>query len=134
MLQCEVIGNLGSDAEIKEFNGNKYVSMNIAHSEYSKDTNGNKAEQTIWVSALWYGDGGALLQYLKKGAKVFIRGRQRVKLYADKNGNAQFAINVNVNEVQLCGIKTESGQPTANAIPMSEEQRATVGGKDDLPF
>ena len=133
MIQVEVIGNLGSDAEIKEFNGNKYVSMNIAHSEYGKDAKGNKTEQTIWVSALWYGEGGALFPYLKKGAKVFIRGRQRVKLYADKDGNAQFAINVNVGEVQLCGSKGESGSHT-NAIPMPPEQQANAGKKDDLPF
>ena len=33
MLQLEIIGNLGNDAEIKEFSGKKYVSMNVAHSE-----------------------------------------------------------------------------------------------------
>ena len=38
MLQLEVIGNLGSDAEIKEFNGKKYVSMNVAHSEKKERT------------------------------------------------------------------------------------------------
>ena len=32
MLQLEVIGNIGNDAEIKEFNGKKYVSFNVAHS------------------------------------------------------------------------------------------------------
>lgn len=37
MLQLEVIGNLGNDAEIKEFGGKKYVSMNVAHSEKRKD-------------------------------------------------------------------------------------------------
>lgn len=136
MLQVEVIGNLGSDAEIKEFGGKKYVSMNIAHSDYAKDAQGNKSEQTIWVSALWYGDGGSLLQYLKKGAKVFARGRQRVKLYEDKNGNAQFAINMNVSEIQLCGSKAESGHGSAaQAIPMPEEQKAAIANNnDDLPF
>lgn len=137
MLQLEVIGNLGSDAEVKEFNGKKYVSMNIAHSDFVKDAQGNKSEQTIWVSALWYGDGGALFQYLKKGVKVFVRGRQRVKLYADKNGNAQFAINVNVSEIQLCGSKADSGHgnSTAQAIPMPDEQKAAIAGNnDDLPF
>ena len=45
MLQLEVIGNLGNDAEIKEFGGNKYVSMNVAHSEKRKDG----GETTVWV-------------------------------------------------------------------------------------
>ena len=28
MFQCEVIGNIGNDAEIKDFSGKKYVSFN----------------------------------------------------------------------------------------------------------
>lgn len=72
MLQCEVIGNLGSDAEIKEFSGKKYVSFSVAHSEVSKDQQGNRVGQTTWVSVLWYGDGGGLFQYLKKGNKELL--------------------------------------------------------------
>lgn len=138
MLQCEVIGNLGNDAEIKEFGGKKYVSFSVAHSEVSKDQQGSRVEQTTWVSVLWYGDGGGMLQYLKKGCKVFVRGRERVKLYADKNGNAQFAINVNASEVQLCGIKGETGNTQGNSIPMQQPQptapSASSNGNDDLPF
>src|SRR3712207_8615673 len=89
MLQCEVIGNIGSDAEIKEFGGKKYVSFNVAHSERRKDANGTTIESTTWVSVLWYGDGGGLTQYLKKGCKVFVRGRLSVKTYQDKNGYTQ---------------------------------------------
>lgn len=132
MLQCEVIGNLGNDAEIKDFGGKKYVSFNVAHSEYGKDQQGNRTEQTVWISVLWYGDGGGLLQYLKKGTKVFVRGRQRVKLYADKNGNAQCAINVNASEVQLCGIKGEN-----NNFHQSQPSAPSAMGNsnnDDLPF
>ena len=33
MLQGEVIGNLGADAEIKEFSGRQYVSFSVAHTE-----------------------------------------------------------------------------------------------------
>jgi single-strand DNA-binding protein len=136
MLVSEIIGNIGADAEIKEFSGKKYVSFSVAHSDFSKDQNGNKIEQTTWVSILWYGDGGGLFQYLKKGAKVFIRGRQRVKLYADKNGMAQFAINVNASEVILCGVRGESDTAKNGGIPMQPQppQVPTNDVPDDLPF
>ena len=49
MLQIEVIGNIGNDAEIKEFSGKKYVSFNVAHSEKHKDANGVNVETTTWV-------------------------------------------------------------------------------------
>lgn len=122
MLQLEVIGNLGSDAEIKEFNGKKYVSMNVAHSEKRKDG----SENTVWVSVLWYGDGGGLFQYLKRGCKVFLRGRLVPKAYADKQNQPQCSLNMYANEVNLCGGKQETTQPGGNV-------NAPAGG-DDLPF
>lgn len=67
MLQIEVIGNLGSDAEIKEINGKKYVSFSVADSYCGADSQGNRVERTNWVSVLWYGDGGRMFSYLKKG-------------------------------------------------------------------
>lgn len=131
MLQCEVIGNIGNDAEIKEFSGKKYVSFNVAHSERRKDANGTTVESTTWVSVLWYGDGGGLTQYLKRGCKVFVRGRLSVKSYQDRNGNTQVAVNVNANEVNLCGLKGEqsaaSNAPAQRAVAPTQEQ-------EDLPF
>lgn len=130
MLQCEVIGNIGSDAEFKEFSGKKYVSFNVAHSEKRKDANGTMVESTTWVSVLWYGDGGGLTQYLKKGCKVFVRGRLSVKPYQDRNGNTQVSVKVNANEVNLCGLKCE--QSTTSSSPA--QQAASVQPEDDLPF
>ena len=126
MLKAELIGNLGNDAEIKEFGGKKYVALSVATTEYAKDEQGNRADVTTWVNVLWYGEGGGLFAYLKKGAKVFVRGNLRAKLYADKQGVQQVSINVNASEVQLCGSKTEaSPQQTAPATPAKG---------DGLPF
>lgn len=129
MLQLEIIGNLGNDAEIKEFSGKKYVSMNVAHSEKKKDG----SENTVWVSVLWYGDGGGLFQYLKRGCKVFLRGRLVPKAYTDKQNQPQCALNMYANEVNLCGGKQEStrqdgGTTTNNAAS------SPINGDDDLPF
>lgn len=131
MLQCEVIGNIGNDAEIKEFSGKKYVSFNVAHSERRKDANGTTVESTTWVSVLWYGDGGGLTQYLKRGCKVFVRGRLSVKSYQDRNGNTQVAVNVNASEVNLCGLK---GEQAAGASPSAQQPSAPTQQNDDLPF
>lgn len=144
MFQCEVIGNIGNDAEIKEFGGRKYVSFNVAHSERKKDAQGVVTESTVWVSVLWYGDGGGLTQYLKKGCKVFVRGRLSVKTYQDRGGTTQVAINVNANEVVLCGTKGEqpannavSGQVVTSSPAPARSQAATFSQddpEDDLPF
>lgn len=140
MLKAELIGNLGNDAEIKEFGGKKYVALSIATMDYAKDEQGNRADVTTWVSVLWYGDGGGLFAYLKKGAKVFVRGNLRTKIYADKQGVQQVAINVNASEVQLCGSKQEASSQQAihqyTAPQTSSASKSSVQPKvgDDLPF
>lgn len=105
MLQCEVIGCLGADAEIKELSGKKYVSFNVASTENVKDSTGNKVEQTVWVSVLWYGDGGGVFPFLKKGTKLFVRGRLSSKIYSDSKEIARVSLSVYANEVFLCGGK-----------------------------
>ena len=58
MLQFQVIGNLGSDAEVKELNGNKAVCFNVAHTERWSQEDGTKRESTTWISCILNGDGG----------------------------------------------------------------------------
>lgn len=100
MLKLEVIGNLGADAEVKTINEREYVTFSVAHTERGK---GEDNDKTIWVSALWGGNGGKLLQYLKKGTKVFLRGDLNVNLFQSKSGAYDYSINVMVREIQLCG-------------------------------
>ena len=128
MLQIEVIVNIGNDAEIKDFSGKKYVAFNVAHSERRKDANGTTVESTTWVSVLWYGDGGGLTPHLKRGAKVFVRGRMALKQYQDKNGHWQTAVNCNASEIQLCDIKG-NGNGNAAAAPAAQPENA-----DGMPF
>ena len=127
MLKAEIIGTIGADAEIKDFSGKKYVSLSVACNDYAKDQQGNRTEMTTWVSVLWYGDGGGLLPYLKKGAKVFIRGNLKANAYTDKQGAAQASISIYAIEVQLCSFKSDSTTTTS-----APAQQST--SNDGLPF
>ena len=129
MLKAEIIGTIGADAEIKDFSGKKYVYLSVACSEYTKDQQGNRTDTTTWVSVLWYGEGGGLLPYLKKGAKVFIRGNLKAKAYTDKQGAAQASININASEVQLCGFKSDGNSTTTTSAPARQST-----SNDGLPF
>lgn len=150
MLQIEVIGNLGKDAEVKEFSGKKYVCFSVAHTENVRAQKPGEppVQRTTWLSVYWYGDGGAMLQYLKRGTKVFVRGTMRNNLYTDRTGQTRVDINVNAREVYLCGsnpAQTQTTQPTTPAQSVAATQHVTgpaspagapapIGGEDDLPF
>ncbi len=112
MLKIEIIGNLGGDAKVKNLNGRDCVSFNVAHSETR-----NGVESTVWASVLLNGNGGNLLQYLKSGTKVFVRGSLSVNQYQDKNGRWCIGLNVSASEVQLCGGKSEPAAPAPAPSP-----------------
>ena len=85
MLKAEFVGHIGSDAEIKNFNGKPFIAFNVATSERYKDARGTTVTRTTWVSCLKPGD-GAVVQYLKKGTQVFCRGNLTAKPYTGRNG------------------------------------------------
>lgn len=149
MLVMETCGFLGNDAEIKEFNGKRYISFNVAASDRHKDAKGTVVSRTTWVSCLKLGD-GALATYLKKGTQVFIRGDLSTKIFTNANG-PQVGINCHVRELQLLsGSKSQrtegnanAPQPTAAAQPRTQATLPPYGAAaapasekkdDDLPF
>ena len=71
MLKCELIGNLGADAEIKESNGSKFVTMRIAHTSKYQTDSGETRESTVWVDVTYNNVDSKVIPFLKAGIKVF---------------------------------------------------------------
>lgn len=137
MIKMEIIGNLGADAEVKVYNGNKFVSFRVAHTDKWVDQQtGVISTQTIWVSCSLNGDGGGLTPYLKKGTKVFVRGTPNFVTYSSpKTHKMETGVNLFVREVELCGGHQEQDQNNTNTT-QSPAGAATspTGKKSDLPF
>jgi single-strand DNA-binding protein len=143
MLQVEIIGNIGNDAQVKDFNGKKYISFNVAHSEKFTTKQGVETERTTWVSVLRPGESG-LVQYLKKGTPVFVRGDLSFKQYQDQHHNWQTGVNCLAREIQLLpGGKRDQNQQDAAAPAQGDAPAEATppaieltgeGDKSDLPF
>lgn len=104
MLQFTVIGNLGADAQVKEDNGKKFVSFNVAHTDRWTDAEGVVHSSTSWVSCALNGDGGRLLEYLKKGKTVYVTGRGSTRVYSSEKERRMVAgVNISVDRLELIG-------------------------------
>lgn len=109
MLKVELIGNLGADAEVKESQGSKFVTMRIAHTDSWKDEQGNKKERTIWVDAIMNDTESKVLAFLKQGQKVFVRGNANLRVYSSPKDRCMKAgLTINVREIELLGGATET--------------------------
>lgn len=104
MLKLTVIGNLGSDAELRKESGQPFVSMSIAHTEKRKDASGQEHETTQWISATLNGDGGNLLPYLKKGTRVYAYGDVATRLFhSEKDRMMKAGLNLFIRNIELVG-------------------------------
>lgn len=105
MLAVEIIGYLGADAEIREYNGTRFISFRVATKERRKDSHGNDIDITNWISCTRNAD-GEIVKYLRKGTQVFVRGSLSVSTYTGKNGVA-IDMSCRCFEIQLLGRKEE---------------------------
>lgn len=116
MLKAEIIGNLGNDATTRQINGKDYVCFDVAHGERQ-----NGERRTVWISILWAGNGGNLLQYLRKGATVFVRGDFSAKLYTNRDGNVNISQSIMAREVQMCSFAEREQTQTNNGYKQAPQ-------------
>lgn len=109
MLQLSVIGNLGADAEVVANNGKPFVKFNVAHTERWTTEDGQRHEQTLWVSCTINGDGGNLLQYLKKGTIIYAVGhRVNTRVFSSEKQRAMVAgLNLGIDHIELIGSRPD---------------------------
>lgn len=122
MIKVEIIGNLGADAQLQEKNGNKFVAFRVANTDKWVDkSTGQVIESTQWISCTLNGDGGALLPYLKRGTKVFVRGNAQFVIFSSaKTRQMEVGVNLFVREIELCG-----GAATQETAKQEEQKETT---------
>lgn len=104
MFKVEFIGNLGADAEIKEANGSKFVTLRIAHVDKWTDDAGTKKEVTTWADVTMSNTESKVIPYLKTGVKVFVRGNGGLRVYSSPKDRCMKAgLQIAATEIELCG-------------------------------
>ncbi len=147
--QCQFIGNLGADPEIRTMqNGNKVCGLRLAVSETWKDKNtGEKKESTEWVSVSIFNEQLVRIaeSYLKKGSKVFVQGKLKTRKWQDQSGADRYS-----TEVVLQGfdgkIELLGGKPSQDDGGYSAPSNSGAGAggfansrdirdlEDEVPF
>lgn len=122
MLKFEVIGNLGADAEIKNIDGTKFVSMRVAHTERWKDERGEVKELTQWVDVTLNNVEHGIIPYLRAGVKIFARGTGSARIYSSKKDRMMKAgLKISAQEIELVGgssddVPRQLVEPTTGAL------------------
>ena len=105
--QVQLIGNLGNDPEIFQFeSGKKKASISIATNETFVNADKEKITNTQWHKVVFFGKTADIVErYLQKGKEVAITGKLTYRDYEDKSGNKRYVTEIVGNELVMLGSK-----------------------------
>lgn len=139
-----IIGNLGSDPEIRSFQtGDRVANFSVATSESWKDkTSGERKERTQWHKIAVFNQGlvGVIEKYLKKGSKVYLEGMLETRKWTDQSGQEKYMTEVVLRPyrgelVMLDSRSDDSGQEVASGTTQrSPEPEPFNEIEDEIPF
>ena len=104
-----LIGNLGSDPEVRSTTGgNRVATFSLATSRSWNDASGQKQEKTEWHRCVVWNSKTSTLadiveRYVKKGDKLYVEGRIEYRQWQDKDGQTKYSTEINVRELIMLG-------------------------------
>ena len=138
-----LVGNLGSDPEIRTTPGGQRVAnFRLATSRSWNNQEGQRQEKTEWHSIVAWGKTADIVErYLQKGKQVYVEGRLETRSWQDKDGQTRYKTEIICENMQMLGRpgeRTDAGggeySRAGTGAPPSEENFPQPGPDDDLPF
>ena len=138
-----LVGNLGSDPEIRSTSGGQRVAnFRMATSRQWTGQDGQKQEKTEWHSVVCWGKLADIVErYLTKGKQVYVEGRLETRSWQDKENPSQtrYKTEIICEQMQMLGRPGErGGDPGMDPGRGGDEPFAPAnsggGADDDLPF
>ena len=109
MNKVILIGNLGSDPEIRNTKSqHKVASLSLATSE-SFTANGEKREKTQWHRViLWNNLADLAEHFLTKGRQIMVEGKLKYRDWTDDEGNRRHATEIHADRLLMLGNRPEA--------------------------
>jgi len=137
-----LIGNLGSDPEVRSTTGgNRVATLSLATSRSWNDASGTKQEKTEWHRCVVWNSKASTLadiveRYVKKGDKLYVEGRIEYRQWQDKDGQTKYSTEINVRELIMLGGGRGNAEGAGARPPAAAKAKAAAGagggGGDDF--
>lgn len=127
--EVRLIGNVGSDPDVRETTSGNLVRVNLATTDKYKNKKGDWEEKTQWHRIVAFGFAADhLIKFCKKGSLLYVSGSIEYGKY-DKDGVTNYTTDIRAQKVKvLNGFKDSGGeryrdnnqfehQPVENDVP-----------------
>lgn len=108
--QCNFIGRLGRDVELRTFpSGDQVANATLAVGSKWRDKSSSETrEHTEWVRLVFNGKLAEIAgQYLRKGSQIHVSGEMRTREW-EQEGVKRYSTEIRVNSMQMLGSKQQS--------------------------
>ena len=140
-----LIGNLGKNPDVVTFpqdarrdDGNvvKKASFPLATTEYHRNRDGERIEQTEWHNVVcWRSLAEIAEKILRKGTQLYIEGKLQTRSWEDKEGNKRYITEVVADNFTVLANRAprqdEQNVITDPLASILDDNTETMG---DLPF
>jgi len=134
-----LLGNVGSDPEIRESAGGKFATFRLATTDkgYIKRDGTQVPERTEWHSIVANGNiVGVIESYVRKGTRLYIEGKLRTRKYTARDNTERYVTEVYLDNMELLGGKPQEQNPN---VPFANQQRYQQnpnnwGSDDNMPY
>lgn len=127
-----LLGYVGKDPEVKEFESGKVAKMTIATTEkgYKLKSGKDIPDRTEWHNImLWGGLAEVAEKYINKGMQVYIEGKIQTRSWADKEGVTHYITEIVASDLQMLGKREQGAKVATTPTPIK-----TGAIDNDLPF
>ena len=124
-----LIGRLGQDPEVRYTqSGTAVCSISMATTDSVK--RGDQWEdETDWHNLVFWGRLAEIVgEYLGKGSKLFVEGKQKTRSWEDRDGNKRYTTEVIVRDMIMLDTRQAGNGGGGNA------EGPPPAGEDDVPF
>jgi single-strand DNA-binding protein len=137
MLRVTVLGNLGSDAELRfSAKGTPIAGFSVAVNQVRTGVNGQREESTEWLRINVTGRQADFASHLQKGQRVLAIGRLQISHFERKDGTQGTGFDVWADEVQNVSGRstTAEGDDGRTPVGAAAGDFADDQQDSDLPF
>lgn len=130
-----LLGNVGSDPEIRESNGGKFATFRLATTDkgYTKRDGTQVPERTEWHNIVANSNiVGVIENYVRKGTKLYIEGKLRTRKYTARDNTERTVTEIYIDNLELLGGKPQEQNTNQQRYQNASQQN--WGSNDNMPY
>jgi len=128
MNKCSLMGNLGSDPEMRYTpSGRAVTNFRLAVNRRWRDAEGQLQEKVEWFRVICWGRLAEVAnQYCQRGSPIYVEGRLETRSFEGADGQVRYLTELVAQDLILLPRGNGNGTPTEETEEVEEEELAEL--------